>query len=681
MILKINIFYIIFTKYRKLHFFNIKISYLSILLNGDYLKTLKISLKIFVFSLIIIALGIIGLYTYAYLSPSIDLKNTGNLYIYDNANELVYQGSKSSEWVDLQNISDYFINAIISVEDKNFYSHMGFDYLRILKAAINNIQSSSLSEGGSTITQQYAKNMYLDFDKTWSRKIEEAFLALELEVHYDKDSILEGYVNTIYYGHGNYGIQNASKYYFNKDASQLTLEEALILAGIPNRPNEYNPVTDYESSIYRAKIVAETMINNNMLTWDEYNNLFTSPIEIYGKNTENNLQMLMYYQDAVIRELESINVIPPSLIESGGLKIYTTLDMNYQKIMEENILEHKVDDNMQVASVIVDPNNGKILALSGGINYADSTYNRAIDSVRQVGSTMKTFLYYAALENNLTMASTFKSEPTVFNLSNDQVYSPNNYNNIYANKDITMAAALAYSDNIYAVKTNLFLGVDKMIEAAKKTGIKGELNEVASLALGTSELNIIDLVTGYTTFASGGYERDLHFIEKVEDMNGNVLYEKEYINNLVLNPNYTYIINEMLAGTTSSTFNDYTTATGYSISHILTNKYALKSGTTDTDNWHIGYNNEVLFGIWMGYDNNQNTTSQISSAQKNIWAQTMEDINAEAKDTWYEKPDNVVGVLLDSVTGTMATDETKSSIFYFIKGTEPGASSYVNANP
>ncbi len=638
-------------------------------------------IKIFIFIFIAFILIITSFYIYAFLSPKIDLKHAGNIQIYDSESNLVYQGSKSSQWVDLDDISSYLIDATISVEDKDFYSHNGFDYSRIISAAINNIKSNSLSEGASTITQQYAKNMYLDFDKSWERKIDEAFLTFELEVHYDKDTILEGYLNTIYYGQGNYGIANASEYYFNKEASELTLEEAIILAGVPNRPNDYNPVTDYEASITRAKKVAYSMLSNEFISSETYDNLFVETIEIYGKNTENDLQMLLYYQDAVLNELDTIDEIPDSLIEAGGIKIYTNLDLEIQSILETNILENKVDEDVQVASIIVDPKTGGVMALTGGMDYSQSTYNRAISSTRQVGSVMKPFLYYSALENNMTMASTFTSEATVFTLSNDQVYAPNNFNDKFANKDITMAAAMAFSDNIYAVKTNLFLGVDKMIETSRNTGITGNLEEVASLALGTSELNIIDLATGFTTFASGGYQRDLHFITKIEDMNGNVLYEKENINNLVLDPNYVYILNEMMAGTTSNKFNDYTTATGLSIANLLTGKYALKSGTTNTDNWNVGYNEDLLMAIWMGYDEGKDTTSEISKAERIIWAETMEDVLLNQEKNWYDKPDNVSAIMLDAVTGSMPVDDSSSTIFYFIKGTEPGASSSVFSDP
>ena len=227
---------------------------------------------------------IIGLYTYAYLSPKLDIKTSGSLYLYDSNNELVYQGSRNNEWANLEDISDYLIDATIAVEDKNFYKHHGFDYLRIIKAMYLNIKSGTIVQGASTISQQYIKNLYLDFDQTWERKIEEAFLTLELEVHYDKDEILEGYLNTINYGQGNFGIGNASRYYFNKDPIDLTLEEALILAGIPNSPENYNPVANYDLAIKRAKVVANSMVQNGYLKEEELNNLFQEKIEIYGKS-------------------------------------------------------------------------------------------------------------------------------------------------------------------------------------------------------------------------------------------------------------------------------------------------------------------------------------------------------------------------------------------------------------
>ena len=620
---------------------------------------------------------IIGLYTYAYLSPKLDLKTSGSLYLYDNNNELIYQGSRNNEWANIEDISEYLINATVAVEDKNFYNHHGFDYLRIIKAMYLNIKSGEIVQGASTISQQYIKNLYLDFDQTWERKIEEAFLTLELEVHYDKDEILEGYLNTINYGQGNMGIVNASSYYFNKKPSELTLEEAIMLAGISKNPAAYNPVSDYEACINRAWIVASAMLNNGYIDEATYNSLFQEQIEIYGQNKTNNLQMLMYYQDAVLDELANIGGIPESLIDAGGLKIYTTLDMDAQSNMEESILAENKDEELQVASIIVDPNTGAVKALTGGMNYATSQYNRALESKRQVGSTMKPFLYYAALENNMTMSSTFSSEPTTFNLSNGKTYSPQNASDLYADKNITMATALALSDNIYAVKTNLFLGVDTMIEVAHRTGITADLAEVASLPLGTSEINLLDFATGYTTFASGGYKKDLYFIERIEDMEGNVLYEHEDKKKLVLNPNYTYILNEMMNTTSNAAFVDYTTPTALTIASKLTNKYAIKTGSTNTDFWIVGYNKDALVMTWMGYDDNKTISSSVRNTSKNAWAAMIENYLEDIDTDWYETPKNVVAIPLDAITGEVTNDTSKAALYYYVKGSEPGISSEV----
>ena len=634
------------------------------------------------FLFISFVITIIGLYTYAYLSPKLDIKTSGSLYLYDNNNDLIYQGSRNNEWADLEDISSYLIDATIAVEDKNFYKHHGFDYLRIAKAMYLNIKNGYIVQGASTISQQYIKNLYLDFDQTWKRKIEEAFLTLELEVHYDKDDILEGYLNTINYGQGNLGIVNAAAYYFNKKPSELSLEEAIMLAGISKSPAHYNPVSDYDACIQRAKIVAQAMLNNNYIDEDTYNSLFNESIEIYGQSKTNNLQMLMYYQDAVLDELSTISSISESLIDAGGLKIYTTLDIDMQTNLENNILENKVDDEIQVASIVVDPNTGAIRALTGGMDYAKSQFNRATSSKRQVGSTMKPFLYYAALENNMTMSSTFSSVPTTFNLSNGQTYSPQNADKLYANKEITMAAALALSDNIYAIKTNLFLGVDKMIEVAHRTGIQANLDAVASLPLGTSEINLIDFATGYTTFATEGYQKELYFIEKVEDLNGNVLYEHKDEKKLVLNPNYTYILNEIMNTTSNDAFVDYTTPTALTISSQFTNKYAIKTGSTNTDFWIVGYNKDALVMTWMGYDDNQIITSKVRTNSKKAWVKTIEYALKDIDTSWYETPKNVVAIPLDAITGQISTDSNKVALYYYVKGTEPYISNeqYVSSN-
>lgn len=633
---------------------------------------MKKLLRVSLFGILSLFVVLVGIYVYAFFSPVLELKNMGKVFIYDKNESLIYQGSGSNEWIALEDISKDLKAAVISVEDKNFYQHHGFDYLRIAKALFNNVRYNT-RVGASTISQQYVKNMFLTFDQTWSRKIQEAFLTIEMEVHYDKDDILEGYLNTINYGEGNYGIEDASKYYFNKSSKDLTLEEAIMLAGIPKNPSNYNPVSDYDACIKRARVVAETMVNNHYITQEQYDKLFQQEIPIYGKRTQNNSQMILYYQDAVLEELESIKQVPKSLIDSGGLKIYTTFDIDAQAKMEESILKYmKEEEELQIASVMIDPKTGGVLALTGGFNYAKSQYNRATKSKRQVGSTMKPFLYYAALENGLVSSSTFKSEKTSFSFSNNQIYAPNNYNDIYANKDITMAAAIAYSDNIYAVKTHLFLGTDVLVNTAHKAGIKENIVGNPSLALGTSELNMLDFATGYTTLANGGDQQDLFFISRVEDMDGNVLYEHKTKHNYVFNSNDVYILNELLTTTTNSTFTDYTTPTALSLASKMSRKYALKTGTTNTDSWVAGYNPDALMMVWIGNDDAKFIDNKASYYSKNIWLETMEGYLQDTKASWYDTPQNVVGLIRDAVTGEETTSSKNSTVFYYIKGTEIG---------
>lgn len=633
-------------------------------------RKVKLFFRVNIFLFLALIVALIGIYAYAFFSPRLELTNLGKIYLFDQEEQLVFQGSNNNTWVSLEDISDNLLNAVISVEDKNFYSHHGFDVLRIMKALQTNFIHNT-RQGASTISQQYIKNMFLTFDQTWQRKIEEAFLTVELEVHYSKDDILEGYLNTINYGEGNYGIGAASQYYFNKSAKDLTLEEAIMLAGIPKSPNNFNPVANYEACVNRAKIVAKAMVENKYIDEDTYHQLFLEPITIYGKEEQSHSQMIQYYQDAVLTELKKIKGIPSTLMESGGLKIYTTLDTQAQMNMEAIILSNMQNqDDLQIASVLIDPYTGAIKALTGGYDYSVSQYNRATQAKRQVGSTMKPFLYYAALENGLTSSSTFYSNETTFVFSNNKTYSPANYNHIYANQDITMAAALAFSDNIYAVKTHLFLGEDTLVKVSKQAGIQGELQANPSLALGTSELNMLDFATGYTTLASGGFKKELYLIEKVEDTEGNLLYQHKNQKEMVLNSNYVYILNEMLTNTTNSAFNSYTIPTALSLASQMSRKYALKTGTTNTDCWSVGFTPEALTLVWVGKDDSSEVGSIASRISKNVWLNTMETYLKEKENTWYETPKNVIGLVRDAISGKEVTDSKNSTIFYYEKGTE-----------
>ena len=606
---------------------------------------------------------------YAYLSPKLPIDTANGYYLYDNTKAEIKEGTN---WISIKDMSPYIIDATIAIEDKNFYNHQGFDYLRIIKALFINAKNRKNLQGASTITQQYAKNLFLNFDKTWSRKIEEAFLTMRLEAHYSKDEILEGYLNTINYG-GIFGIENASNYYFNKSSKDLTLAEASILAGIPKSPSNYSPTQNPEAAKKRQQLILEAMEKNGYITESEKENAINTEL-IYTKTTERkNLSTIMYYQDAVISELKTIKSIPNSFLETGGLKIYTNLDMNAQSILEDQIKDKmKNDEELQIASVIMDPNNGNILAIAGGRDYSTSQFNRVTNSKRQVGSTMKPLLYYTSLENGFTASTTFTSEKTTFTFSENKTYSPSNYNETYGNKPISMAAAIAYSDNIYAVKTHLFLGEENLVNFAKRLGIKENLSSIPSLALGTNEIGILDMMRAYASFANEGYKITPHFITKVEDIEGNVLYEFKEEKEAILNKSTVYILNELLANSYSKELIDYNYPTCIAIAPKISKKYAIKTGTTNTDHLIFGYNKDVLIGVWMGYDDNRETDVSTGNVMKNLWVDTIEAYLKDKESNWYKTPDNVVGVLVDPITGLPATEtSTHKQIFYYIKGTQP----------
>lgn len=637
------------------------------------MNIVKKGLKFGLVILILFILCNVSLYVYCLLTPKPSINKEQSYYLYDNSDALIFNNNK--DWIKLDNISRVLVEATISTEDKNFYHHFGFDYLRIVKAFFTNIINGNLSEGASTITMQYARNLFLTHEKTWSRKMQEALLAFELETHYSKDEILEGYLNTINYG-GVFGIENASKYYFNKSASELTIGEASMLAGIPQSPSNNNPLNNPDRAKKRQATVLRLMVKNGDISENGLEEAVGEVLSYYGKMNDNDLSSVMYFKDAVISELRGIGTIPKSLIETGGLRVYTTLDMEAQRNLEKSSLEYMGDNELEVSGVMVNPKNGEVMALLGGKDYNKSQFNRATQSKRQVGSVMKPILYYTALESGFTASSNFTSERTTFNLSNNFVYTPKNFNDLYANGPISMGAAISYSDNVYAVKTHLFLGEDALVNMASRLGISSNLKPVASLALGTSEISVIDMVQAYGVFANSGKRNVNHFIRRVEDSKGNVIYEYKDREEVILNPSLVFILNEMLTYTYDNGFIDYNYPTVISLLPKISHKYAIKTGTMDTDKWIIGYNSDAVLGIWIGYDDNRKLVND-GGVHKSIWIDTMEGYFENRNSGWYNIPDNVVGVVVNPITGMVSKDGDKhKKLFYYIKGTEPYGNSY-----
>lgn len=592
--------------------------------------------------------------------------------LYDNEGNKflsLCNGQKQS-YVKLDKINDNLINAFISLEDKRFYKHHGVDLIRIGGAFISNIKSHSYAEGASTITQQYVKNLFLNNEKKLKRKIYEAFIALVLENKYSKDEILEGYLNSIYFDHGIYGVEDASLYYFGKHASEVTLLEAASLASIPKSPVYYSPVKNPSNNEARRKLALKEMLSDEVITMSEYNDALNEKLQIVAKNIKTDDSLAPWFQDSVISELKK----NPEIIKlsSGGIRVYTTLDRNLNKTINDSIKKRVPNSDIELAVCALEPSTGKVLAIIGGKDYQNSNYNRALNSYRQPGSTVKPFLYLAALEHGFTVATTFKSEKTTFYLKNG-TYSPSNFRDIYADMDVSMAYALATSDNIYAMKTHLFLGEQVLVNTLKKFGITSEIPALPSIALGTMEVNLLEMTSCYNTLANLGERNKPTFIEKVETMSDNrTIYEYKSSTTKVTNSTDCYLLNEAMTSVFDNRMTYNIRPTCAAIASMLKNKYSAKSGSTDTDNWIFGYNKDITIGVWTGYDDNR-TVEELNDLRfgKYLWADSAEGYLRNRSTNWYETPDNVIKAELNPMTGFYPAFNEYAKYLYFRKDNLP----------
>lgn len=617
------------------------------------------------------------LYGYAKVMGPPPLKVPVNSTFYGKNNVVIGKSSQTGirrEWVPLEEISTELIEATVAVEDKRFYDHFGFDMKRIFGSAMANLKAGAKVEGASTITMQYARNLFLSHEKTWKRKITETLYAIRLELNYSKDEILEGYLNTIYYGHGAYGVEEAAHYYFQKSAKSLTLSEASLLAGIPKGPSHYSPEHSLEKAKHRQETVLEAMSQGGYITEGEQERAKTEEIKLNHKH-EKDKETAPYFLDAVEEALLNDVNLSPATVEAGGLHVYTTLDPAMQEKAEKWI-ENTMEDNqeLQTAFIAIEPETGAVKALVGGRDYTKSKFNRALQAKRAPGSTFKPLLYYAALEYGFTPSTPLLSEKTTFRFNDGKdTYTPANFENQYANDFITLAQAIALSDNTYAVKTHMLIGQDKLVDTAKKMGITSELSKVPSLALGTEPVTVLDMANAYALLANNGKRAEAHFIEKVTDANGNIIYERKAKPKQVLDEDLSFVTTALLTGMFDPSLNGYTSVTGSSIQHLLTRPMAGKSGTTSTDSWMIGYTPQLVTAVWVGYDKERKLHNiNDTGYAKKVWVNFMEDALKAEPVANFKPTEEVIGIRIDPKTGKRATDSCPTSRYaYYVKGTEP----------
>lgn len=573
------------------------------------------------------------------------------IIIYDANQKIIYQNDRSSA-LKLDEINPFIINSIIEVEDHRYYSHIGFDPIRMTSALLKNITHDSIVEGGSSITQQYVKNIYLNTEQTFQRKVKELLYALRLEMHYSKDEILESYINSIYYGHGVYGLKNAASFYFGKHVNELSVAETALLIGIPNGPSLYSPYISIPQATKKRNQILHVLHTKKIINDEQYKIALEEPITLYESDYKK-ISEKNYYVSSVLDVLSKMN------LKDDLIHVYTYYDEHAQAALSESINEVMQDKELQTSGIIIQPYTSHILAIQGGNNYHTSTYNRALYAKRQVASTIKPLLYYMALTQGFTPSSTFSSEATTFTLDDGTTYSPDNYDKIYPNKDISLIHAISRSDNIYAVKTHLFLGMDALVNALDSFHIKAMENP--SLALGTVNLSIYDMSRIYNTFASEGLYNEPSFIEHIENEEKTIYQNKEKPKQL-MDRDEVLILNQALTSTYDSKNIDITYPTMLGKSPKA--KTAVKSGTSDWDTWVIGYNPYYTIGLWNGYDDNRIIEKKEYEFSKSIYQKCFNILMQDKPDIWYEKSNQIIEKKVNPINGK---EDANGSIYWYLK--------------
>lgn len=572
--------------------------------------------------------------------------------------------------VPLKDISPYMRQAIVAIEDERFYQHVGIDPIGIARAIWVDLRAGRVVEGGSTITQQTVKNLYLTQERTLIRKFKELVLTIQLERRYTKDEILEMYLNTIYFGQGAYGIEVASQTYFGKPAKNLTLAESAMLAGIPRSPANYSPFRNLERAKERQGVVLDRLVKLGWISNEAAEKAREEPIRL--AQPKERITRAPYLMDEIREYVISHYENGATLLYGEGLSIYTTIDLKMQEAAERAFSEVVAGTKPDVegALVAIDPTNGYIKAMIGGRNFAQSKFNRAMQAKRQPGSAFKPFLYTAAIDRGYTAARTYMCEPTKFPQPDGTVYKPTDYGDKpYHYRPFTLKEALMISDNVVSVQLNQEIGPSVLVDYAHRMGIESYLRPYLSLALGTSEVTVLEMAKAYGPLASGGLLTRPFYLLKIVDRYGRVLEEHRPQVSQVLDPVTAYIVTDMLKGVLQSG------GTGSHLAGIVGRPAAGKTGTTEEfrDAWFVGYTPQLVCAVWIGYDQpTQPVGIPGGRIAGPIWAKFMRDALAGVPPTDFPVPPGIVLANVDAENGYLATPWCPKTITAaFRAGTEP----------
>lgn len=597
-----------------------------------------------------------------------------------------YEGTwEERNIIRLNEVTPALIEAIMSVEDRRFFEHPGIDFRSIGRAAWINLRSGGIVQGGSTLTQQLVKNFYLESERTWSRKVNEAIMALLLERHYGKEEILEAYLNEIYLGQngimGVYGIGQGSWFYFGKPPSELTLNEAALLAGIIRSPNTFSPHKNPKKAIQRRNVVLESLFSEGKITLRAY--LQARSEGVPGRKAKDRLNAAPYFVDEIRQRLAA--TYPQNILTSGGLRIFTTLDVELQRIAEEKVREglaalegrerslKRTDParRLQGALVAIDPKSGAVRALVGGREYGASQFNRAVQAKRQPGSLFKPIVYLTAFEEAAsgreayTPISRVEDAPLTLQ-AGGQEWSPQNYDKNYYGP-VTLRTALERSLNAATVRLSQEIGIDKIILTARAVGIASPLRALPSLALGAAEVSPLEMATAYSVLANQGLRNNPLFVEGILDPSGMRLDQEEdeeaRLPHQAASPQAAFLVTHLLKGVVDQ-------GTGQGVRRLGFERPAAgKTGTTsdERDAWFVGYTPDLVTVVWVGFDQNERMALTGGAAALPIWTAFMKEGVAGYPVTDFLVPS---GIIFEKVNenGVVCHDGEEEA---FLEGTEP----------
>ncbi|OQA90146.1 MAG: Penicillin-binding protein 1A [Elusimicrobia bacterium ADurb.Bin231] len=627
--------------------------------------------------------------------------------IYDIKGEIIAElFTEKRTMTPFSQIPKNMVNAIVAIEDTRFFKHWGIDPYRIAGAAIANLKSGNRSEGGSTITQQLSKWIFLSPRKTFARKIKEAILSIQLERDYSKEEILTMYLNETYFGSGAYGISTAAKIYFSKDVKDLNLEECALLAGILRAPSNYSPFINPEKAKHRRSIVLSRMQDVGFITETERKKADEAPISTQASRIT--AKFAPHFIDYIRQTLEKKY---GSRLYQGGLEIYTTLDKKMQ-IAAESVFEKHLSEfdtivkssiPVEGALICIETKTGGIKALVGGRNFRTSQFNRVLQAKRQPGSAFKIFVYTAAIENGFTPATIIEDTPvTYYNNGTDWellsgttdfsdvqdkdfldeilrkdaesltaaekiLWQPKNYMNTF-NGPVLLRKAFEQSLNISAIKVTEAITPATVAYYAKLMGIESNLTETISLALGSSEVTLKEITSAVGCLANSGIKTNPYAVIKVLDNKGRVLEENFPSEIDVLKPQTAYIMTNLLKGVVQN-------GTGRN-ARRLKRPAAGKTGTTNdsADAWFIGYTPQLVCGVWVGYDDRKSLGPKMTGGRVAcpVWTDFMLEALKGQPKIDFIPPENIIFAKIDSQTGLLALGRSRNVYLEaFIKGTEP----------